>query len=109
VEPPLRFNPNAPTFDIQLVQQLAQARSVRINAHISDKMAEVGLTNEDVFDALSSLDQQDFHKTMAWQTYRGQMLDVYYVNVRGSAVYLKFSILNDSIIHISSFKEDGQI
>ncbi|MEA9419908.1 MULTISPECIES: type II toxin-antitoxin system MqsR family toxin [Aeromonas] len=97
-----------PTFNLSSIKnEFNNISKLRTTLTARKGYTELGFSDQDVVDAISSIDESEFHKTMPSNAMPGYSFDVYKTTFKGKKIYVKFQNINGFIV--VSFKEDTSI
>jgi len=90
----LPYDEHTPTYDLQQVQWLVgQGELSRVISYVAVAGAnELGFSREDIVEAVLSLGENDFYKSMEAEQFPGLWQDVYHLWYRGVLLYIKLQM-----------------
>jgi len=99
---------NAPSYSLKKLQEVFCNEKVvkqRMTGSAYYGMVALNFNHQDVINAIQSLTEKDFYKSMPPENMRfSAWQDVYYKDYKGVCLYIKFQVNDDNEI-ILSFKE----
>lgn len=82
----------APSFDLALLQRLAQGGMCTLTKRAGLDAIALGFDEQGVRDCIQALRPADFYKTMESLTYPGTYQDVYLTRWQSQALYVKLQL-----------------
>jgi hypothetical protein len=90
----LPYNEHAPTYDLRQLQWLVgQGELSRVISYVAAQGAnELDFSREDIVEAILSLEETHFYKSMESERISGLWQDVYHLWYRGVHLYVKLQV-----------------
>lgn len=95
-----------PTYELQEVKRLIRDGQIIPSRETIDDANNIGFSITEAHDVILELGSAEFYKTKPEKTNPRVWQDVYKKTVRGQRIYIKFKIVNDEKLLLTSFKKD---